>query len=134
VPGAKLRSLGTLLRTRGGVVLSASGVGVPITSQIRLLSRTVTDLDSATVSRIITTMLRIDGVVATWSEVLALVLRQRGEVFDRTANGICAEHLFSECIRAALSAVLWRRRGWNRCRPVLPESSPAEWCAAGPGR
>jgi len=46
-------------------------------------------------------------------------VRRRGERVDRTADGIAAEHLLSECVRTALSAVMWRRRRWNRGPPVL---------------
>ena len=58
-------------------------------------------------------------MVCAWTDILAPALRRRGERFDRTADGVAAEHLLSESIRTALSAVIWRRRRWNRCAPVL---------------
>lgn len=99
---------------------------MPITRQIGLLDRAVTNLDSATISKIVNTMLRTHGVVETWTELLTPALTRQGELFDRTANGISAEHLLSECIRSALSAVVSRRRRWDRCRPVLLAGADGE--------
>jgi len=58
-------------------------------------------------------------VVSAWTDVFAPALRRRGEQFERTADGIAAEHLLSECLRAALSTVTGRHRRWTRNRPVL---------------
>lgn len=83
------------------------------------IGRAALDLDPAALSRIITTALRSQRVVPAWTDVFAPALRRRGERFARTADGIAAEHLLSECLRAALTTVTLRRRRWTRYPPVL---------------
>jgi MerR family transcriptional regulator, light-induced transcriptional regulator len=87
--------------------------------QVDALTAAALELDQAAATTIMTRTLRAHGVISAWTDVLAPALRRRGERFDRTADGVAAEHLLSECTRTALSAVVWRRRRWNRCRPVL---------------
>jgi MerR family transcriptional regulator, light-induced transcriptional regulator len=87
--------------------------------QVDALTRAALELDQATATTIMHGALRAHGVVDAWTDILAPALRRRGERFDRTADGVAAEHLLSECTRTALSAVIWRRRRWNRCPPVL---------------
>lgn len=86
---------------------------------VEALTAAAVDLDQAGATRIMTGVLRADGVVATWTDLLAPALRRRGEQFGRTADGIAIEHLLSECTRSALSAVAWRRRRRHRSPPVL---------------
>lgn len=76
-------------------------------------------LDQAAATTIMNEVLRADGVVSTWNDLVAPALRRRGERFDRTADGVAAEHLLSESVRTVLSAVSARRRRWNGCPPVL---------------
>jgi hypothetical protein len=83
------------------------------------LGRAALEFDPPAATSIITTALRTRGVVAAWTDVFAPALRRQGERFERTADGIAAEHLLSECLRAALSTVVWRRRRWTRGPPVL---------------
>lgn len=86
---------------------------------VHALDEAAWELDPNAASAIITAALRTHGVVTAWTDLLAPALRHRGERFARTADGIAAEHLLSECLRAALSAVTWRRRRFTRYPPVL---------------
>lgn len=97
---------------------SASTAPVEV-DHVDALTTAALELDQMTATTIINRILRAHGVVCAWTDILAPALRRRGERFDRTADGVAAEHLLSECIRTALSAVIWRRRRWNRCAPVL---------------
>jgi hypothetical protein len=87
--------------------------------QVDALSTAALELNPTTMTTIIATALRNQGVVSAWTDVFAPALRRRGEQFEQTANGIAAEHLLSECLRAALSSVTGRRRRWTRYPPVL---------------
>jgi hypothetical protein len=87
--------------------------------QVDALTRAALELDQTSAATIMNRTLRTDGVVGAWTDLLAPALRRRGERFARTADGVAGEHLLSECTRTALSAVIWRRRRWNRCPPVL---------------
>jgi hypothetical protein len=86
---------------------------------VELLTRAATGLEQVATSRIVIEVLHTYGVVRAWTDVLAPALRLRGEQFARTGNAINAEHLLSECIRAALSTVAWRQRRWRRMPVVL---------------
>jgi hypothetical protein len=86
---------------------------------VEALTTAALELDQTTATTIMNRTVRAHGVVGAWTDLLAPALRRRGERFDRTADGVAAEHLLSECTRTALSAVIWRRRRWNRCAPVL---------------
>jgi MerR family transcriptional regulator, light-induced transcriptional regulator len=116
-----------LLRTRGSDFIDSPGAVVsepedpppPVGDQVEALTRAALELDQTAATTIMNSALRADGVVSTWTDVLAPALRRRGEQFTRTANGIAAEHLLSACTSAALSAVTWRRRRWNCVPPVL---------------
>ncbi len=109
---------GDLLVEAGGRPL-AVGVFVAFARQVERLTRAALDLDQRTTTEIIVAVIGSYGVVSAWTDVLAPALRLRGEQFGRTADGINVEHLLSECIRAALSAVAWKPRRWLRVRPVL---------------
>lgn len=87
--------------------------------QVGALTTAALELDQTTAITIMNSGLHAHGVVSAWTDILAPALRRRGERFERTADGISAEHLLSECVRTALSTVMWRRRRWNRCPPVL---------------
>jgi hypothetical protein len=86
---------------------------------VERLTRAALDLDQQAVGEIIVEVVQTYAVVAAWTDVLAPALRLRGERFGRTADGINVEHLLSECIRAALSALTWQPRRRRRVRPVL---------------
>jgi hypothetical protein len=86
---------------------------------VEALTAAALEYDQTTATTIMNATLRAHGVVGAWTDVLAPALRRRGERFDQTADGVAAEHLLSECTRTALSAVIWRRRRWDRCPPVL---------------
>lgn len=77
------------------------------------------DLDQATAARLVADSLRAHGVVTTWTDLIAPALRDTGEQFARTADGIQAEHILSESIRAALGDVVRRDRRWEPVPPVL---------------
>ena len=87
--------------------------------QVNALTTAALQLDQATATAIMNSGLHTHGVVSAWTDILAPALRRRGERFDLTADGIAAEHVLSECLRSVLSTVMWRRRRWNRCPPVL---------------
>jgi hypothetical protein len=98
---------------------SASPPPPAVADPVEALTTAALEMDQTTATTIMNRTLRTDGVVGAWTDLLAPALRRRGERFDRTADGVAAEHLLSECTRTALSAVIWRRRRWNRCPPVL---------------
>ena len=87
--------------------------------QIALLTRASTDLDQRAVTVMVSQVLQRHGVVAALTQVLAPALCSWGEVSERTADGVNAERMLSECTRAALAAVSWQPRRWLRLRPVL---------------
>ena len=96
-----------------------AGASAASARHLELLDRAVLELDQHTANTIIDEVLRTRRVVSAWTDVLAPALRLRGEQFGRTANGVNVEHLLSECVRAALSALAWRPRSWRDTRPVL---------------
>ena len=78
--------------------------------QITLLTTTAEAMDHVGTARIINEVLLAYGVIAAWTTILMPALQRMGDRFARTADGIHAEHMLSECMRAGL---------WNaaaRCR------------------
>ncbi|MGH3913638.1 MAG: cobalamin-dependent protein, partial [Pseudonocardiaceae bacterium] len=66
-----------------------------------------------------TNALRRHGVASTWEQLLVPVLNSIGERYARCGDCIDVEHLFTDCVRTALSAILLRRRRWSSYPPVL---------------
>jgi DNA-binding transcriptional MerR regulator len=90
------------------------------------LLRAADGLDQSTTGRILADSLRVRGVLATWTDLVAPVLRRVGEQFVRTADGIEVEHVVTESVRAALGDVVRRDRRWARVRPVLIAAADGE--------
>lgn len=83
------------------------------------LGRAADDLDQATTGHLLADSLRTHGVVPTWTDLIAPALQRAGEQFARTADGIQAEHLLSESVRAALGDVVRQDRRWVDVPPIL---------------
>lgn len=98
---------------------NAAPVPVGPTASARDLGRAADDLDQATAARLVAESLRAHGVVTTWTDLIAPALRDTGEQFARTADGIQAEHVLSESIRAALGDVVRQDRRWDAVPPIL---------------
>ncbi|MGH3915685.1 MAG: MerR family transcriptional regulator, partial [Pseudonocardiaceae bacterium] len=86
---------------------------------LRHLAAAAMALDQPTIARLTTNALRRHGVASTWDQLLVPVLNSIGERYARCGDCIDVEHLFTDCVRTALSAVLLRRRRWNSYPPVL---------------
>ncbi|MGH3611520.1 MAG: MerR family transcriptional regulator [Pseudonocardia sp.] len=103
-------------RRRGGGRALVLGGEDP---ELRRLGGAAMALDQPTVARVVTGALRRHGVVATWEQLLVPVLSSIGERYARCGDCIDVEHLFTDCVRAALSVILTRRRRWDSYPPVL---------------
>jgi MerR family transcriptional regulator, light-induced transcriptional regulator len=88
-------------------------------AQLEPLVAAADDLDQATTDRIVADALHVHGVLATWADLVAPALRRAGERFARFADGVQAEHVLSESIRAALGDVVRRDRRWAPGPPTL---------------
>lgn len=88
-------------------------------SASRQLAGAAMALDQPTMARLLTTALRRHGVAPTWERLVVPVLKSIGERYARCGDCIDVEHLFTDCVRTALSMVLLRRRHWDSSPPVL---------------
>ena len=102
-------------RHGGGRVLTVD----PSKPELRRLAGAALALDEDTVTDILADALRRHGVIATWDDLILPVLRSIGDRYARTANCIDVEHLFTECVRRALSSLSAQRRRWDSAAPVL---------------
>lgn len=103
-------------RRRGGGRTLALGRRDP---EVRELAGAAMALDQPTITRRTANALRRDGVVPAWEQLLVPVLTSIGERYSRCGDCIDVEHLFTDCVRTALSAILTRRRSWDSRPPVL---------------
>ena len=92
----------------------------------RGLARAAMSLDTIACTQIIRDTIDRRGVVWTWDELLLPVLIGVGRKWEITGRGIEVEHVLSESIIAALSAVVTRMRGAINPRPVLLVSADQE--------
>ena len=90
-----------------------------LVAQVRCLSDAVMSLDQPVVEPILSGALRRQGVVPTWTQLVLPVLVTIGERYARRGDYIDAEHMFTECVRTALTEVVTRRRSWDCYPPVL---------------
>ncbi|MGH3897623.1 MAG: MerR family transcriptional regulator [Pseudonocardiaceae bacterium] len=102
-------------RRGGGRVLAVD----PSTPELRRLAGAAMALDEDTIADILAGALHRHGVITTWDELIAPVLRSIGDRYGRTADCIDVEHLLTERVRLALSAITAYRRRWNTAAPVL---------------
>jgi MerR family transcriptional regulator, light-induced transcriptional regulator len=84
----------------GGRSLAVPGAS----AEARGLARAVSRLDADAVTDLLGNLLVERGVVATWDEVLRPVLVAVGERWERTGEGVEAEHLLCEATTDALRA------------------------------
>lgn len=87
--------------------------------RVRRLTEAAMALDQAVVEPLLSAALRRYGVVPTWTEMIVPVLDVIGERHAARGGCIAVEHLFTGCVRTALSTVVTRRRRWDGCPPVL---------------
>jgi hypothetical protein len=76
-------------------------------------------LDQPVVEPLLIDALQERGVVATWTELIVPVLVGIGGRYERGEGCIAVEHLLSECVRTALSAIVGGRRRWDGYPPML---------------
>lgn len=102
---------------RGGGRTLASGAA---DAAVRALAADVLALDQSAVLEALAERLRLRGVAEAWNGLLLPVLGHIGRRYERFGDCVEAEHLFSECVRATLTAVVLRQRSWDdRRAPVL---------------
>lgn len=104
------------VRRRGGGRVLALDRGKP---DLLRLAGAAMALDEDTIADILAGAFRQHGVIPTWNDLIAPVLRSIGDRYGRTADCIDVEHLFTERVRLALSAITACRRAWNTAAPVL---------------
>ena len=104
------------VRRRGGGRVLAVDRGKP---ELQRLAGAAMALDEDTIADILVGAVRRHGVITTWDELIAPVLRSIGDRYARAADCIDVEHLFTERVRLSLSAITSCRRRWNPSAPVL---------------
>lgn len=88
-------------------------------AQVRRLTDAVMVFDQPVVEPVLTDALQRRGVVPTWTELIVPVLVEMGGRYERHGGCVAVEHLFTECVHTALSAVISRPRRWDGYPPVL---------------
>ena len=101
-------------RSRGGRVDAATA-----RRQRRELQEAARALDGPRVDVLLADMLRVSGVVPTWTDILVPVLQNLGESASNSWDCIPAEHVLTERTTAALSAVVARRARTSTGPPFL---------------
>jgi MerR family transcriptional regulator, light-induced transcriptional regulator len=91
----------------------------PPGARVESLIAAADDLDQASTARMVADALHVHGVRATWAELITPALRRAGDRFARSADGVQAEHVLSESIRAALGDVIRRDHRWESVPPAL---------------
>ena len=69
---------------------------------VNTLFRTAQALDPAGIEGILRELLRVEGVIGLWSNLLVPTLNLMGNEWESTGDGIGAEHLLSEVIKKVL--------------------------------
>lgn len=92
----------------------------------RGLARAALALDGPSCVRAIGASLRDRGAAATWEELIRPVLAAIGDRWERTGQGVEAEHSFSAIAYAALAEHAGRVSRARNERPVLLASVPDE--------
>ncbi|MSV43230.1 MAG: MerR family transcriptional regulator [Actinobacteria bacterium] len=98
---------------------SLAPIARPAAVVVRGLTQASRSLDAATCSEIVCESIDARGVVWTWEHVLIPVMVEVGRLWESTGRGVEVEHLLSESVIAALSAVSLVRRKVINARPVL---------------
>jgi MerR family transcriptional regulator, light-induced transcriptional regulator len=106
--------------SRGGPVLPLARAGW----QARGLARAATALDAQTVRSLLNESIAADGPQITWDVVVRPVLRAVAQRWVDTGTGIEIEHLLSDCVTGAFSALAASTptatiTHWATARPVL---------------
>ncbi|MGH3873246.1 MAG: MerR family transcriptional regulator [Pseudonocardiaceae bacterium] len=101
---------------RGGGRVLAVDHGTP---ELRRLAGAAMALDEDTITAILADALRRHGVIPAWDELVVPILRSLGDRYARTADCLDVEHLFTERVRLALSAMTAARRPGSPAAPVL---------------
>ena len=107
---------GAQVRVRsGGAALRLPGAGW----RARGLGRAALALDADTIRGVLTDAIAATGVHATWDEVIRPVLAAVAQRWVDTGTGIEIEHLLSDCVTRAFSAVAANAAPTDTARPVL---------------
>lgn len=86
---------------------------------IRGLLRAAQMLDSITCRQIVGNLLETKGVLWTWNNVLVPALKQLGEKWETTGEGIEVEHLLSDAIESQFRAISSSDFEPVNARPVI---------------
>jgi DNA-binding transcriptional MerR regulator len=106
----------------GGAVLAVPGGS----RAARGLARAAVRLDEVGVEDTVVRVLRDQGTLAAWNEVLRPVLVAAGRHWERTGDGIEIEHLLTQAVSTALIRHRASLREVARAHPVLLAGGPAE--------
>ncbi len=106
----------------GGAVLAVPGAG----REARGLARAAVRLDEMGVEDTVVGLLRDQGTLAAWNDVLRPVLVAAGEHWQRTGTGIEIEHMLTQAVTTALVRHVSGVPESARDNPVLLAGGPAE--------
>jgi DNA-binding transcriptional MerR regulator len=95
-----------------------AGTPTPGTPSRRLIDAAIA-LDQPALDLMLGNVLRRRRVVPAWTNVIVPALDVLGGRCSRQDGCVAAEHLFTECVRTALTGVVTRRRQWDGYPPVL---------------
>jgi MerR family transcriptional regulator, light-induced transcriptional regulator len=99
----------------GGAALRLPGAGW----RARGLGRAALALDADTIRGVLTDAIAATGVHATWNDVIRPVMAAVAQRWVETGTGIEIEHLLSDCVTGAFSAVAANAAPTDTARPVL---------------
>ena len=105
----------TRIPVGGGKVIATPGAD----QGARGLARAASALDSLACRELITRNVAADGVIQTWNQLIAPVLRGVGEQWQSSGKGIEIEHVLSSAIESALGAVVLGTDSFVNSRPIL---------------
>jgi MerR family transcriptional regulator, light-induced transcriptional regulator len=105
----------TRIPVGGGNVIATPGAD----QGARGLARAATALDSLACRELITRSISANGVIETWNQLIAPVLRGVGEKWQSSGKGIEIEHVLSSAIESALGAVVLGTNTFVNARPIL---------------
>lgn len=106
----------------GGGGLKLGGAG----PRARGLGRAALALDSRSAQQLLVEGMRVDGVVATWRDVLSPALRALAERRQRSDSGVEAARLLTDCASTAFRAVIADAPSPLNPRPVVLAPVPGE--------
>jgi DNA-binding transcriptional MerR regulator len=122
-PGTEQRPAPAPRAPSGGRILSLPGRD----AAARGLARAAMALDTQAICARIREAIDEHGVVDSWHDVFAPVLRSLGERWSRTGECVEVEHVLSDCLTLVLRGVSTAQRAEDDVRPVLLACPDQEW-------